>query len=44
MENGSVAGRALHFAAAGGSSDVASFLLAKNCLPAIRTAENLACC
>ncbi|CAE7277143.1 ANK3 [Symbiodinium sp. CCMP2456] len=31
LENGSVAGRALHFAAAGGSTDVATFLLAKNC-------------
>eukprot|EP00439_Symbiodinium_sp_Y106_P016932 s9202_g2.t1 len=30
LENGSVAGRALHFAAAGGSTDVATFLLAKN--------------
>ncbi|CAE7489646.1 Ank1 [Symbiodinium natans] len=31
LENGSVAGRSLHFAAAGGSTDVATFLLAKNC-------------
>ncbi|CAJ1419901.1 unnamed protein product [Effrenium voratum] len=31
LENGAVAGRALHFAAAGGSTDVANYLLSKGC-------------
>eukprot|EP00434_Breviolum_minutum_P018271 symbB.v1.2.016120.t1/scaffold1220.1/size130986/5 len=31
MENGSVASRALHFAAAGGATDVAHYLLSKGC-------------
>lgn len=33
MENGACSGRALHFAAAGGSSDVANYLLSKGCSP-----------
>ncbi|CAK9003158.1 Putative protein disulfide-isomerase C1F5.02 [Durusdinium trenchii] len=33
IENGSCSSRALHFAAAGGSTDVANYLLSKSCSP-----------